>query len=874
MKRALIFTLCLPGLVSAQETKPAEPTVPATSAIIANLPPRNIGPTTMGGRVADIAVYEKAPRIFYIGTASGGVWKTENGGLTTTLVFSREGSPNIGAVAVSPNNPDKVYVATGEGNSRNSTGWGDGVYKSLDGGKTWTHIGLKECRHFTRLRIDPRNDDTVYAGGMGDLWGYNPDRGVYKTTDGGATWKKILYVDEKTGIADLVMNPKNPNELFAATWEKLRKAYDWTYGGPGSGLYKTTNGGKTWKKITKGIPAPGMLGRIGLSYFFKNPKIMVATIDHRNPADNSRNGGLFRSTDGGESWTRQSTQNPRPFYFSIPRQDPQDENRIYVPGVQTLVSDDQGKTFKNFPETVHVDHHAYWINPYDNNHILIGEDGGCAQSRDRGQTWQHINTMPIGQFYGVAFDMRKPYWVYGGLQDNGTWASPTQTLGGGPTTFDTFTFVGGDGFHAQADPDDWTTVYGESQGGALQRTDLRTGASRGIRPSASNTTPRPAEGDRWRFNWSSPIIISPHNSKTLYFGGNKLFKSVNRGDRWEVISPDLSTNDPDKQSPGRNFGEPNTGAETHCTIITISESPMKRGLLWVGTDDGNVQVSQNDGDSWSNVTANVPDLPANTWCSRVTASRFVEGRCYATFDGHRNNDYKTYVYVTEDFGKTWTKLNGNLPENESSYVIKEGLKNSDLLFLGTEYSLYISLDRGKSWERYRSGNFPTVPVHDLALHPRDGDLIVCTHGRSIWTIPISALEDMTADNLKKDVVVSKPAPVYFFGMVNGKQWDGDGVYQSANTQPGTHICYYLRQDAKDVQISITDIEGRSVLDRAGDKKAGLNVFYWSARGRGRIPSNGDLKVTIKVDGKEYTTSVKVEDVFDTGSAYPPRTGGQ
>lgn len=873
MKRALLLSLCLTGLVSAQETKPAEPTVPATASLIGNLPPRNIGPTTMGGRIADIAIYEKEPRIFYVGTASGGVWKTENGGLSMTQVFYKEGSPNIGAVAVSPSDPNIVYVATGEGNSRNSTGWGDGVYKSTDGGQTWAHIGLRECRHFTRLRIDPRNNDVVYAAGMGDLWGYNPDRGVYKTTDGGKTWTKSLYVNEKTGIADLVMNPKNPNELIAGAWEKLRKAYDFTSGGPGSAMYKTTNGGKTWRKITRGIPAPGILGRIGLDYYRKNPKIVIATIEHRDPATNTRAGGFFRSTDGGESWTRQSTQNPRPFYFSIPRHDPSDENRVYVPGVQTLVSDDQGKTFRNFPESVHVDHHAYWIDPNDSNHLIIGEDGGVAQTRDKGRTWQHINTMPIGQFYGIAFDFRKPYWVFGGLQDNGTWASPTQTLGGGPTNFDTFTFVGGDGFHAQVDPEDWTTVYGESQGGALQRTDLKTGASRSIRPNAGNTLPRPAEGERWRFNWSSPIIISPHNAKTIYFGGNRLFRSVNRGDRWEAISPDLTTNDPSKLTPGRNSASPeNTGAENHCTIITIGESPARRGTIWVGTDDGQVQVTQNDGVNWSNVTFNIPDLPANTWCSRVTPSRYEVGRCYATFDGHRDNDYKTYVYVTEDFGKTWAKINGNLPANDSSYVIKEGLRNPDLLFLGTEFGLYISLDRGKSWEKYRVANFHTIPVHDLAIHPRDGDLVVGTHGRSIWTIPVSALEELTAENLKKDAIMCKPAPIYFFGMTNGKQWDGDGVFQSPNTQPGTHLCYYLRTEPKEVRITVSDIEGRTVFERDGEKKVGLNVFYWSARSRGRQLAAGDLRVTLRVDGKDYVSSVKVEDVTDTGNASPPRVG--
>ncbi len=859
MKPILLFIASAPLLAFGQDAKPAAPAIPSASTLIANLPPRNVGPTTMGGRIAALAVYEKEPRIFYIGTASGGVWKTENGGLTTTPVFTREGSSNIGAVAVSQKNPNIVYVATGEGNSRNSTGWGDGLYKSIDGGKTWQFIGLRECRHFTRLIIDPRNDDVVYAGGLGDLWGYNRERGLYKTKDGGKTWSQILYVDSRTGVADITMNPKNPDELLVAMWERVRAAYDFTSGGPGSALYKTSNGGKTFRKITKGMPSTGFLGRLGLSYFYQNPKIVVMTVEHRDKASNKKESGLYRSTDSGDSWTKMGSTNPRPFYFSIPRQDPQDINRIYIPGDSMNVSDDQGKTSRRFNTTVHVDHHAMWIDPKDNNHMLIGEDGGVAQTRDRGVTWQHINSLPIGQFYAVAFDFRKPYWVYGGLQDNGTWASPTQTTGGGPTPFDAYTYAGGDGFHVQIDPEDWATAYAESQGGGAQRTDLRTGAGRGIRPNAGNTVPRPAEGERWRFNWSTPIVLSPHNSKTVFFGGNRLFRSVNRGDTWEAISPDLTTNDPSKMNPGANSATPeNTGAEAHCTIITISESPIRRGLIWVGTDDGQVSVTRNDGQRWTNVTPNVPDLPAFTWCSRVTASKFEEGRAYATFDGHRNNDYKTYVYVTEDYGKTWKPLNSNLPPTESCYVIREGLKNPDLLFLGTEFSLWISLDRGASWNRYRTGDFPTVPVHDVILHPRDGDLIIGTHGRAIWTVPISALEDMTPDNLKKDVVLSKPGPVYMMGMVKGRQWDGDGVYQSPNTQPGTYICYYLRTEAKDVSVTVEDAEGRSIFDRDGDRKPGLNVVYWRAQGR-RL-TTGDYRVTLKVDGKTYITSVHVEDV--------------
>lgn len=861
--KCVAFLLCLTASVGfAQETKPSD-TLPSPDSLIANLPARNVGPTTMGGRITALAVYEKEPRIMYIGAATGGVWKTENGGLTTTPVWFKEGSSGAGAIAVSQKNPDLVYVASGEGTSRNSSGYGDGVYKSTDGGKTWANVGLRECTHFSAILIDPRNDDVVYAAGLGNLWGYNAERGVFKSTDGGKTWNKILFVDDKTGVACLVMDPKKPDTLMAAMWEKIRAPYDWTSGGPGSALMKTTNGGKSWKKITKGLPEGGFYGRIGLDYFRTDSKVMVATVEHRKGDDRSGS-GFYRSEDGGESWKKGKAANGRPFYFSIPRQDPLDINRIYVPTVQILSSDDKGETFKAWPTSVHVDHHVFWINPNDSNHVVIGEDGGLAVTNDRGKQWRHINNMPLGQFYAISFDMRKPYWVYGGLQDNGSWASPTQSEVGGVTFMQTFTFGGGDGFYTQNDPEDWRTAYSESQGGFLQRFDLSSGAGRSIRPNNRNC-PNLAQGERLRFNWNSPFILSPFNSKTLYFGGNRLFKSVNRGDNWLAISPDLTTNDPAKQAAGKNSATPeDTGAERHCTIVTVSESPRRPGVLWVGTDDGLVHVSENDGDTWTNVTANIPDLPKNTWVSRIHASNTAIGRAYATFDGHRTNDYKTYVYMTDDFGKTWTKLNGNLPANEPCHVLRDGLKNEDLLVLGTEMGLYVSLDRGKTWAKYTGSGFPTVPVHDLQFHPRDGDLVIGTHGRSIWTMPISALEELTAENLGKDAFLCKPAPAYYLGYVQGKNWDGDGIYMAPNTQPGTTICYFLKADDPDAKVTVTDIEGQVMREITTGGNAGLNVYSLRAGGaggrggRGLFP--GDYRVTLKSKDKEYVSSFRVEDV--------------
>jgi len=839
--------------------EPVKPPPTIDSAFFNSIRPRSLGPTTMGGRIMDLAVYGPEPRIFYIATATGGLWKTVNGGTTTTPVFFRERTVALGAAAVSQTNPDVVWVGTGEGCSRNSSGWGDGVYLSKDGGTTWTNVGLRDSRHISRIVIHPKNENIVFVGAVGHLWGPNEERGLFKTTDGGKTWQRCLYVNEWTGVADVAMNPKNPDHMLVAMWERYRLPWTFISGGKGSGLYQTTNGGKSWTRVTRGLPT-GTLGRIGLSFFHQDPKLVVATVE-------AQGGGVFISKDGGSSWTKTSSLNPRPFYFSHPEFDPKDPNRIYLFAVSIHVSDDQGKTFRVMQINVHPDHHAAWINPSDNHHLIVGNDGGVVQSRDRGQTWEHINRMAIGQFYAVTYDMRKPYYVYGGLQDNGSWAGPTQTTRGGVSFYDFYGIGGGDGFHVQVDPNNWATVYSESQGGAIGRLNQLTGERRSIRP-------RPPQGERYRFNWSSPILISPHNSRIVYFGGNRLFRSVNEGDTWEVISPDLTTNNEDKQRPGVGSVTPeNTGAETHCTIVTISESPMQLGLIWVGTDDGQVQLTRNGGATWTNVTANIPDLPDNTWCSRVVASKYALGRCYATFDGHRMDDYNPYVYVTEDFGQTWTRLAADLGSDESCYVIREGVLNPDLLVLGTETSLWISLDRGKTWARYQTSPWPTVPVHDLVIHPRELDLIVGTHGRSIWIIPFSGLEQLTQERLQQDAYICPPSNVYLLGRVTSSAWDGDALFVSPNTQPGTTIFYYLKTATNDdVQLSISDVLGNVLATATGAKAAGLHAWTWNARrtpgpnqGQGRAGSGGlvapgEYRVTLKVGTKEYVTSVRVEDV--------------
>ncbi|MEX2244362.1 MAG: hypothetical protein WD716_11020 [Fimbriimonadaceae bacterium] len=817
--------------------------------------PRELGPTVMGGRINSFAVYESDPRIYYVGTASGGVWKTENAGLTYRPVFYKESSAATGAVAVSQTDPNLVWVGTGEQNSRNSSSWGDGVYKSTDGGATWTNMGLRDSKHISEVRIHPTNPNIVYVAALGHLWGENDERGIYKTEDGGKTWTRILFESARSGFITLEVDPKNPNNMLAASWERMRWPYRWASGGAATFIYRTTNGGRTWSKAMKGIPE-GDTGRIGISYFLKDPKIVVAVVEKAvtgQGANRKTDGGVYRSTDGGQSWTKVNDLNPRPFYFSQIHQDPVDENRIYLVAVQAYVSNDKGATWRTMRLSVHVDHHDFWVNPKDNNHLLIGNDGGMGESRDAGATWEHMNFMRLGQFYAVSVDMRKPYWVYGGLQDNGSWAGPTQTTRGGVTMHDWYGIGGGDGFHTQNDPEDWRIVYSESQGGAVGRRNQLTGEQRSIRP----------RGQGLRFNWSTPFIISPHNSKTLYLGSQFLHKSVDRGDNWQVISPDLTTNDESKQDPRGGVTPENTGAERHCTIVTVSESPVTPGLLWVGTDDGKVQVTRNGGQSWTDVTSKFAGVPANTWVSRVYASRFAEGRAFVSFDGHRNNDYKAYVFMTDDYGDTWTNITNNLPDGGSVYVVKEGLRNPDLLIAGTEFGLFFSNTRGASWARYAAGEWPTVRVDDVVIHPRELDLVVGTHGRSIWILPFWPLELLTAEAMAQDVFVCRPPSMYSLGHVSGGGSNGDGVWSAPNTQPSATFYYHLKASTTEtVRVLVLSPDGTQVASVSGRGDAGLNSVVWRP-GRQQRPAAGDYTVVLQVGEKEHKTTLKVEDLSQT-----------
>ncbi len=846
--------------------KQPEPVIP--ESILDGLEWRNIGPCNMGGRIDDFAVVESNPKIIYVGTASGGIWKTTNNGVTWEPIFDDQVTSTIGDVTVSPSNPDIIWAGTGEANNRQSSSWGNGVYKSMDGGKTWMNVGLQDTHHIGRIVIHPRNPDIVYVAALGHLWGPNKERGLFKTSDGGKTWTNTKFIDENTGFVDVAIDPESPNTLYAAAYQRRRRAWGFNGGGPGSGLYKTTDGGETWVQLTNGLPK-GDTGRIGIDIYRSHPNIVYAVVEHKL-------GGVFRSEDKGLTWNKMSSTNPRPMYYSQIRIDPNNDQRIWVLGASMYVSEDGGKTFRtDYVRGVHGDHHAMWINPEDSNHAVLGSDGGIYFSYDRGKTWDFVNIMPLGQFYEVGFDMRRPYYVYGGLQDNGSWGGPSATWTRlGVTNEDWFRIGGGDGFFTQVDPTDDNTIYAESQTGNLFRFDLRSGESKSIRPNPADET------EEYRFNWNSPVFISPHDHKTIYYGGNKLFVSKDRGDTWEATIDLTTQQDREKLPlmgvlPDESTLSRHDGISYYGDITTISESPVKEGLLYVGTDDGNIQVSRDGGKTWKNIVGKVPGVPKYTYVTRVVASRTEEGTAYVTLDGHRNNDFKAYVFMTTDYGESWKSISGNLPEGGIVNVIREHPKNPNLLFVGTERGAYFSIDRGKSWVKFKN-DFPLVPVDDIAIHPRENDLIFGTHGRSIWILDdITPLEQMTQEVLDSPAFLFDIRPATMFNPYNHKGNLGQKYYVAPNPPRGTMINYYLKEEAKgSVEVNIEDSAGQKIVGLRGTKNAGINRITWDLRhtvpfapgapvdrrfrAQGPYVLPGEYKVTLKVADQEMTKSLKVE----------------
>ncbi len=1006
---------------------------------------RSIGPANMGGRITSFAVCEKDPTVWWAASASGGLLKTTNNGTTFIHQFDHEATVSIGAVAVAPSDPNIVWVGTGEANPRNSVSWGDGVYRSTDGGQTWKNMGLKKTFQIGRIAIHPKNPNIVYVGALGRLWGSNDERGLYKTTDGGKTWKRILFVDDKTGVVDVQIDPKHPDTLLVATYRRQRDGVDSNDPavkfGVGAGIYKSTNGGKTFRRITKGLPTC-KLGRIGLCYFKRDPRHVYAIIEsekigevptnfphmgvygedadvgaritrvvsggaaekagvkkgdiviavdgkivhsYRELVDEirkhaagdklqweiSRNrksvkldivlgkppkpkktpdgkgplpplkqgrasspfaaslggqaanaqlqqgkqgfqyGGVFRSTDGGESWQRINSINPRPMYYSQIRVDPTDEKYIWVLGTRLYLSKDGGKTFASSAVTrqIHPDNHAMWIDPRDGRHVIIGNDGGIYVTYDRGAHWDHLNFVAIGQFYFVAVGPRRDYRVYGGLQDNGSWGGPNRSASGsGPGNTDWIRIGGGDGFVCAVDRDDPDLVYFESQGGVTGRINLRTGQRASLRPRAP-------KGVQYRFNWKTPFILSPHNSKIYYSAGNYVFRSPYEGKNLKVISPDITLT-------------------KKGTASALAESFTECGVLYVGTTDGALWITRDGGHQWTNIYGKpkqkntkatpknasqkkskagsqaagksaaakkhavqatnktppqtkstkakqtVPSpappgkslaalIPGPCWVSSIEPSHFKSGRVYITLDGHRSDDDAPYVFVSEDYGKTWRSLVADLPAGVgSTRVIREDLYDEDLLYLGTEFGIWVTIDRGASWTRLNS-NLPTVAVHEIAIHPSAGEIVAATHGRSLWILDVSALRQTTAKTLDEAVHLYRPHPAIKWRRRPSRGSAGTRQFIGQNPPFGAVIYYWLAKPAQEVELTITDIEGKVVRRLDGKLDRGLHIVNWdlrrtirTRRGRrvsGNLVDAGKYLLTLTVDDQKYTQVIEVQD---------------
>ncbi|MGB2764906.1 MAG: hypothetical protein WBC20_10890 [Candidatus Aminicenantaceae bacterium] len=804
--------------------------------ILKNFSYRSIGPTRQSGRFVDFAVPKQQPYTFYAATASGGLWKTTNNGITFKPIFDFEKVFSIGDIAVDPSNPNIVWVGTGEGNNSRSAYWGDGIYKSTDAGKTWKNIGLKESHHIGRIVIDPKNPKIVYVAALGHLYSENPERGLYKTTNSGKTWKKVLDVvvrGKNIGVVDVVMDPTNNKILYAATYDKVRKPYTFNLGGPGSAIYKTTNAGKSWTKLAGGLPG-GMLGRIGIDVYRKNPNILYATIENANKpgmSDEEREkellegkssrgmigGEVYRSDDAGKIWKKvspdkQSIGGAPAYYYGQIIIDPNDDKVVHVLSAASWGTRDGGKTWQGRPLRFGGDDHALWINPKDSNHMFLGYDHGMGITYDGGKNWYHPDFLPLAQFYAVGVDMSYPYRVAGGLQDNGSHMAPSTKRGGGPIQLEDWQNVGGgDGMYNVFDQKTNRYLYNESQFGPLQRLDLKTGERKSIAYSRQKR--------ELRWNWNSPILVSPHNSDVIYHGGNILVKSPFRGEYWEEVSPDLTTNDPEKLITGKG----GDGNIQYCTITTIDESPLIEGVLWVGTDDGNVQLSRVGGKNWTKLNDRITGNPAY-WVSRVAASHHDAGTAYVSYTGYRRDDFRPFVYKTTDYGETWISIASNLP-NEPINVIKEDHKNPNLLFVGTEFAVYVSIDCGKSWTKMKT-NIPTQPVHDLVIHPRENDLVVATHGRGIFITDISPLQELTPEAMAEDV--------YLFNIESKIKWvaprrmnSSSSNYDGKSEPNGIVINYYLKNKVEgDVKISV--YKGNMLINEIkGSSAGGINNAIWN-----------------------------------------------
>ena len=831
---ALPAALLLSGIsaahIQAQRTAPAAATlVPGLpdSLLLGELRFRSIGPAVMSGRISDIAVPavaqpgERWGRVMYVASAAGGVWKSTNGGVTWAPIFDAVRVSSIGAIAVAPANDSIVYVGTGESNNLRSSSWGAGVYRSADAGATWTLIGLEQSQHIARIVVHPDRQDVVFVAAMGPLWAAGGERGFYKTTDGGHTWRNTLKAGPYTGVTDIALDPSNADVVYAATLQRDRRAYSFVAGGPESGIWKSTDGGETWVELTQGLPS-GDLGRIGIAVAPSQPQTLYATISATGDGS-----GIYRSDDAGATWRRTNPLQSIPWFFGQIRVDPKQPERVYHLGVSLSVSDDGGKTFRSMAGQTHADQHALLIDPADPEHLLLGNDGGFYVSHDRGATWDFALNLPVSTFYAIAVDTREPdYFVYGGLQDNGSWGGPARSRDRAGITNDEWVRAGGgDGFYAAIDPTDPAVVYVESQNGALSRFDFATEERKSIRPPAE---PR----DSLRWNWSAPLLISAHDHNTLYFGANVLFESTDRGDSWRQLGGDLTRalNRDSLPIMGRTgpggLGR-HEGTAEFGNISTIAESPLRRGLLYVGTDDGLVQVTRDGGATWTRI-AKFPGVPELTYVSRVLASAHDEGTVYLALDGHRSNDFRPYLLKSTDYGRTFRSIAGNLPADAPVYVIREHPRTAGLLFAGTEYGVFASRDGGRSWTQLQQGMAP-APVHDLVIQPTANDLVVATHGRGIYILDdLAALEQLPAAATTSPVVFP-PRPATIQNLRSGSTIPGDRNFRGANPAPGAWLTYYVPAAGGDLSLVIADAAGDPVRELAGKAEPGLHRLQWDLR---------------------------------------------
>ena len=875
-----IRTLPLMALLAVVTAAPVAAQQP-DSLSLAGMRWRNIGPANHQGRVTDVQGIPWPSRTFYVASAGGGVWKSTNAGTTFRPVFENEHVSSGGMLAIAPSDTNIVYYGTGEPNTRNSISPGAGLYKTMNGGKTWEFMGLKETQQIGRIVVHPRDPNTVYVAALGHAWGANKERGLYKTTDGGKTWALKKFISDKAGFVDVALDPRDPNVVWASSYERVRGPYFLQSGGPGSALWKSTDAGETWTEVKGGGFPETMKGRISIAIAASDPNVMYTQVEADTVTPHKKEAGvkaaksptgLYRSFDAGKTWEKVNDEDTRPFYYSQVRVDPTNPNHVFWSSTPIKFSWDGGKTTGNTTNNVHVDHHAMWIDPKDPSHIIVGDDGGVAQTWDSGGNWDSMNQLPIGQYYNVSFDMAVPYNVCGGAQDNGAWCGPSRRRQGTITNSMWYTFNGGDGFVTAQDPTDPDIIYGESQGGNIGRYVVSTGERFGLakpqwRPKYiqwedsivvlwPDTTKALSKDDKkrldafraaqkrdsvdldMRWNWNTPFFISKHNPQVLYFGANRVLKSTKSGDEMYPISPDLSYADTAKiristQTTG-GITTDATGAETFANVVSLNESPIRPGILFAGTDDGRLWVTWNDGGSWNELTKNVTGVPAGTYVSRIEPSHFDSLTFYVTYDNHRRDDFMPYVVATTDGGKTFKSIAANLPTGgpDFAYVIREDLKNPNLLFVGTDVGAYVSTNKGQSWQKFMTG-LPTVPVMDLQIHPRDGELVAATHGRSFWIVDIAPLQQWNAQVAAQPLHLFAPKTAFQWGE---RAFDGQSVgqklFEAPSPQYGAEITYRVTQPVTGpVKVVVQDVKGDTLATLNGPGRAGIQRVVWNYRGK-------------------------------------------